>query len=72
MNWGRRLLVFGIVMALAAAAPTAIVLAFPGLQEGFFAVLSVLLLLGVMPLGLVIASVGAILLLVAALKRARP
>jgi hypothetical protein len=65
------MLLFGGLMALVSAAPALLIYAFPLLGDGFFGIVAILLTLTVTPLGLVIASVGAILLLVAVLKRGR-
>ena len=69
MHWGRRLLIFGVVMALVSATPALLVLLFPLLGDGFLGTLAIMLTLTVTPLGVAIASVGAILLLVAAVRR---
>jgi len=69
MLWGRRLLVFGVVMALISATPAVLVLLFPLLGDGFLGTLAIMLALTVTPLGIAIASVGAILALVRAVRR---
>lgn len=69
MLWGRKLLFFGVMMVLLSAAPAALITLLPGLEEGFFGTVAILLTLTVTPLGVMIASAGAILLLVAAVKR---
>lgn len=70
-RWGRVLLIWGAIMAAASFAPALLILWAPGLQEGFFGLVAALLTLTVTPLGVLIASVGAILLLVAAVRRDR-
>lgn len=70
-HWGWRLLAFGAAMALVSATPALLVYLAPLLGDGFFGTLAILLTLTVTPLGLVVASAGAILLLVAALRRGR-
>ena len=70
--WGRRLLVWGAVMALAAATPALLCALVPPLGEGFFGTLAAMLSLSVTPIGLLVASVGVILLLVGVLRRGRP
>lgn len=73
MLWGRRLLVFGVVMALISATPAVLVLLFPLLGDGFLGTLAIMLALTVTPLGVAIASVGAILVLLRAVRgRGRP
>ena len=71
MLWGRRLLVFGMLMALLSATPALLVMLVPWLDDGFFGTVAIMLTLTVTPLGVAVASVGAILLLVAVLKRGR-
>jgi energy-converting hydrogenase Eha subunit C len=72
MQWGRKLFVFGAVMALISATPALLIYLFPLLGDGFLGTLAIMLTLTVTPLGIAVASVGAILLLVAALRRGRP
>ena len=70
--WGRMLLVGGLVALGLSLAPIVLIgLVAPNL-EGFVAALAVLLSLSVAPLAAVVASVGAILLLVWAVRRDRP
>jgi energy-converting hydrogenase Eha subunit C len=69
MLWGRRFLVFGALMALISATPALLVMLLPRLDDGFFGTVAIMLTLTVTPLGVIVASVGAILLLVAALRR---
>ena len=69
MLWGRRLLIFGVLMALISATPALIVILLPAIGEGFFGTVAIMLMLTVAPLGVMVASAGAILLLVAALRR---
>lgn len=70
--WGRGLLIWGVIAAAVSAAP-AIVLAQlpPTYSSGFFGLVAALLTLSVTPLALICASAGAILLLLAALRRGR-
>lgn len=70
-RWGRLLLIWGAAMAAASFAPAALMLLLPGLDDGFFGLVATLLTLTVTPLGVLVASVGAILLLVAAVRRDR-
>ena len=72
MQWVRKLFVFGAVMALISATPALLIYLFPLLGDGFLGTLAIMLTLTVTPLGIAVASVGAILLLVAALRRGRP
>lgn len=65
------MLLGGVIAALASLAPAALIWVLPGLDQGFFGLLAVLLTLGVTPLALLFASAGAILLLVAVLRRDR-
>lgn len=70
-HWAWRLLAFGIAMTLVSAAPAVLIYLLPPLGDGFFGTLAILLTLTVTPLGVVVASAGAILLLVAVLRRGR-
>ena len=63
------MLLGGVIAALASLAPAALIWVLPGLDQGIFGLLAVLLTLGVTPLALLFASAGAILLLVAVLRR---
>lgn len=70
--WGRGLLIWGIVAAVISAAPAIILAQLPPIySDGFFGLVAVLLSLSVTPLGVLVASAGAILLLLAALRRDR-
>jgi len=69
MLWGRRFLIFGVLMTLISAAPALIIMLLPAIGEGFFGTVAIMLTLTVAPLGVILASAGAILLLVAALRR---
>lgn len=72
MKWGRGLLVWGLVAALLSAAPMLLLTVAPSaLSEGFLGTLALMLGVSVTPLAIVVASVGAILLLVAVLRRDR-
>lgn len=69
MRWGRGLLIWGLVAVALSLAP-AILLSFapPAFGEGFLGLTAMMLTLSVTPLAAVVASVGAILLLVAVLR----
>lgn len=69
MLWGRRFLVFGVLMALISATPALLIMLMPGLDDGFFGTVAIMLTLTVAPLGVIVASVGGLLLLVAAVRR---
>ena len=69
MLWGRRFLIFGVLMALISATPALIIMLLPAIGERFFGTVAIMLMLTVAPLGVMVASAGAILLLVAALRR---
>ena len=69
MHWGRRFLVFGVLMALISATPALLLTQLPWLDDGFFGTVAIMLLLTVTPLGVAVASAGAILLLVAVVRR---
>ena len=70
--WGRGLLIWGIVAAVISAAPATILAQLPPIySDGFFGLVAALLSLSVTPLGVLVASAGAILLLLAALRRDR-
>lgn len=71
-QWGRVLLIFGLWMAGLSALPAVLLQVLPpALGEGFFGLVSIMLTLTVTPLGILLASVGAVLLLVAALRDGR-
>ena len=72
MIWGRMLLVGGIAGLAVSLAPIALIGWLAPNLEGFVAALAVLLSLSVAPLAAVVASVGAILLLVWVVRRDRP
>lgn len=59
----------GGIAALASLAPAALIWVLPGLDQGFFGLVAILLTLSVTPLAVLFASAGAILLLVAVLRR---
>lgn len=71
-DWGWRILLWGLLGALLSAAPALLFSVLPpAFSEGFTGLVAALLTLTVTPLALVIASVGAIVLLVGWLRRAR-
>jgi hypothetical protein len=68
--WGRGLLIGGVAGALLSAAPALILSQLPSpYSDSFLGTLAGLLTLTVTPLGILAASAGAILLLVARLRR---
>lgn len=68
--FGRGLFVGGIVALILSAAPAIILgLLPPALSDSFFGTLAGLLLLTIVPLSAVVASVGALLLLLGWLRR---
>ena len=68
--WGKALLLWGTFGALLSGAPVLLLLLLPPLwREGVLGVTATLLAFSVTPLMLIVASVGAILWLVAALRR---
>ncbi len=69
--WGRGLLVGGLVGTLLSLGPYLLLTAFPGIDPGFFGTLAALLTITVAPLAVLALSVGAILLLVALVRRGR-
>jgi hypothetical protein len=70
--WGRGLLIGGLAGAALSAAPALILSQLPAEQsDGFYGALAGLLSLTVTPLSLLIAGAGAILWLVAYLRRYR-
>lgn len=72
MVWGRGLLLGGMLGALLSAAPVILLSVLPpAFGDGFLGIIAILLSLSVTPLALVVASVGAILLLVAVVRRGR-
>jgi hypothetical protein len=73
-QWGRMLLIGGTATAAASAAPAVLLAVLPpAFGSGFFGLVAIMLTLSVTPLGVVAASVGALLLLLAwARRRGRP
>ncbi len=72
MKWGRGLLIFGLAAAVVTLLPVLVVdYALPGLRHGIFGIIALLLAFSVTPLAMIVASVGAILLLVALVRRDR-
>ena len=70
MRWGRGLLIWGLLTALLATAPGLILTTLlPQFNTGFAGIVGLLLVLSVAPLAALTASVGAILLLVAVVRR---
>jgi hypothetical protein len=68
--WGRGLLIGGVAGALLSAAPALVLSQLPPqYSDSFIGTLAALLTLTVTPLGIVAASVGALLLLVGWLRR---
>ncbi len=71
--WGRGLLLWGLIALAVSAVPLLLIVALPGgFGGGFFELLAIMLGLSVVPLSAVVAVIGAILLLVAAVSRGRP
>lgn len=66
---GRGLLVGGLIATLLAGAPALLLQVIPALDSGFISVLAVMLLLTVLPLAVLFASVGAVLLLWGLVRR---
>lgn len=72
MKWGRGLLFWGIVAAVLSFVPALLVgYAPPAIGDGFVGLVAILLPFSVTPIAVLAASVGAILLLVAVLRRDR-
>lgn len=72
MLWGRSLLIWGMISAVVSATPAIVLSQLPPIySDGFFGLVAGLLTLSVTPLALACASAGAILLLLAALRRGR-
>jgi len=72
MQWGRGLLLWGLVAAALALAPAiALSVAPPEWSAGFLGLIAIMLSLSVAPLAAFTASAGAILVLVAVLRRGR-
>lgn len=67
-KWGRLLLLWGLGGAALSFLP-ALLLMLTGVEGGFFGTVAILLSISVTPLLAVVASVGAILLLVAVVRR---
>jgi hypothetical protein len=68
--WGRGLLLLGLAGAALSAAPALVLSQLPSsYSDGFLGTLAALLTLTITPLALVAASVGAILLLAALVRR---
>lgn len=71
-GWGWRILLWGLIGAALSVAPALLFAVLPpAFSEGFTGLVAALLTLTVMPLALLIASAGAILLLVGWLWRER-
>jgi hypothetical protein len=71
-TWGKGLLLWGIVAAIVSGAPALLLTLLPAqFGAGFIGLLAIMLSLSVTPLAVVVASVGAILLLVALVRRGR-
>lgn len=72
MLWGRGLLIWGVIAAVISATPAIILSQLPATySDGFFGLVAALLTLTVTPLAIAVASAGAILLLLAVLRRGR-
>lgn len=70
--FGRGLLIGGLVALILSAAPAVVLAVLPApLSDSFFGTLAGLLLLTIVPLAAVVASVGALLLLLGWLRRGR-
>jgi hypothetical protein len=71
--WGRGLFVGGLIGLLVSLLPSGLLLLFPVLAQsaGVLAVIAVMLVFSVAPLAVLSLSVGAILLILAALRRLR-
>jgi hypothetical protein len=72
MTWGRFLLLWGLAGVAVSFAPALILMLLPGWQVEMLRLIATMLTLTVTPLMAVIASVGAILLLVGVIRRGRP
>jgi hypothetical protein len=71
-HWGRGLLVWGLIAAALSFAPALVLILAPATwAQGFLGALAAMLSLTVTPLAAIVASAGAILLLVAVVLRAR-
>jgi hypothetical protein len=71
-HWGRGLLIWGVIAAVISTAPALVLSQLPAIySDSFFGDVAVLLTFSVAPLAVLSASVGAILLLLAALRRRR-
>lgn len=69
-TWGRGLLIWGLIAFAVAGAPMLLLQVLPeAVGAGFFGLLAIMLSLSVVPFAALVASVGAILLLVAVLRR---
>jgi hypothetical protein len=69
-RWGRGLLIWGFVALVAALVPGFVLTTLlPQFDNGILGIVGILLALSVAPLAALVLSVGAILLLVAALRR---
>ena len=69
--WGRGLFVGGLVATFLSLGPYLVLTMLPGVAPGFFGTLAALLTITVAPLAILALSVGAILLLIALLRRGR-
>ena len=72
LQWGRGLALWGVVAALIAVTPAIVIGLLPAeYGAGFFGLIAIMLTLSVAPLAAAVASGGVILLLIAAVRRAR-
>lgn len=70
--WGNSLLFWGLVVAALSFTPALLLTVLPAeFGAGFFGLLALMLSFSVTPLSVVVASVGAILLLLAVFRRGR-
>jgi hypothetical protein len=69
--WGRALLIGGIAAALLSVLPLLLTGLLPVLDEGIPGLIAIMLTFTVTPLAVIVASAGAILLLVGVIRRDR-
>jgi hypothetical protein len=71
MRWARLLLITGLALIAAAVAPALVLLVLPRMGDGFLGIFSLMLALSVVPFGVFVLLLAAVLALIALLRRGR-
>lgn len=69
MRWARLLLITGLALVVAAILPALALLVVPQLGEGILGILSMMLALSVVPFGVFLLIIAAVLVAIALLRR---